>query len=72
MEKWDVIIEEIERALGRKAQKEFLDLQPGDVPATYADVDDLIADVGFQALDTCEMIQTDGIRPDTGFKKKEQ
>jgi len=41
-------IGEIERALGRKAQKEFLDLQPGDVPATYADVDDLIADVGFK------------------------
>ena len=41
-------IEEIERALGRKAQKEFVDLQPGDVPATYADVDDLIADVGFK------------------------
>jgi UDP-glucuronate 4-epimerase len=41
-------IEEIELALGSKAQKEFLDLQPGDVPATYADVDDLIADVGFK------------------------
>jgi UDP-glucuronate 4-epimerase len=38
----------IEKALGVKAQKEFLDLQPGDVPATYADVDDLIADVGFK------------------------
>jgi UDP-glucuronate 4-epimerase len=41
-------IGEIENALGRKAHKEFLDLQPGDVPATYADVDDLIADVGFK------------------------
>jgi UDP-glucuronate 4-epimerase len=38
----------IEDALGQKAQKEFLDLQPGDVPATYADVDDLMADVGFK------------------------
>jgi UDP-glucuronate 4-epimerase len=38
----------IEKALGRKAHKEFLDIQPGDVPATYADVDDLIADVGFK------------------------
>ena len=38
----------IEKALGRKAVKEYLDLQPGDVPATYADVDDLIADVGFK------------------------
>jgi len=41
-------IEVIENALGRKARKEFRDLQPGDVPATYADVDDLIADVGFK------------------------
>ena len=41
-------IEEIENALGREAQKEFLDLQPGDVPATYADVDDLMQDVGFK------------------------
>jgi len=38
----------IEQALGRKAQKVFEDLQPGDVPATYADVDDLVKDVGFQ------------------------
>jgi UDP-glucuronate 4-epimerase len=41
-------IEVIEKALKREANKEFLDLQPGDVPATYADVDDLIADVGFK------------------------
>ena len=41
-------IETIEKALGRKAQKELLEMQPGDVPATYADVDDLIADVGFK------------------------
>ena len=38
----------IEKALKCEAKKEFLDLQPGDVPATYADVDDLIADVGFK------------------------
>ncbi len=41
-------IEVIEKAIGREATKEFLDLQPGDVPATYADVDDLTADVGFK------------------------
>ncbi len=41
-------IEEIENVLGRKAKKEFLDMQPGDVPATYADVDDLMQDVGFK------------------------
>jgi len=38
----------IEKALGRDAKKNFLPLQPGDVPATYADVTDLAADVGFE------------------------
>jgi UDP-glucuronate 4-epimerase len=37
----------LEKNLGREAKKIFLPLQPGDVPATYADVDDLVADVGF-------------------------
>lgn len=37
----------LEQALGREAKKNFLPMQPGDVPATFADVDDLIADVGF-------------------------
>ncbi len=37
----------IEKALGMKAEKEFLDLQPGDVVATYADIDDLKKDFGF-------------------------
>jgi len=41
-------IETIEDVLGIKARKDYLDLQPGDVPATYADVDDLMADVGFK------------------------
>jgi len=41
-------IEIIEEVLGREAKKEFLDLQPGDVIATYADIDDLIKDVGFK------------------------
>jgi UDP-glucuronate 4-epimerase len=40
-------IELIERATGRAAAKNFLPMQPGDVPATYADVDDLTRDVGF-------------------------
>jgi UDP-glucuronate 4-epimerase len=44
----NAFIATIESVLGRTAQKEFLDMQPGDVPATYADVDDLIADVGFK------------------------
>jgi len=38
----------LEECLGRKAEKNFLPLQPGDVPATYADVEDLASDVGFR------------------------
>ena len=38
----------IERSLGREAQKNFLPMQLGDVPKTYADVADLMADVGFK------------------------
>ena len=38
----------IETALGREAKKNFLPLQPGDVPKTFADVDDLVADIGFK------------------------
>ena len=41
-------IEVLEDALGKKAEKNFLPLQPGDVPATYADVDDLVKDVDFK------------------------
>ncbi|MGH6865520.1 MAG: NAD-dependent epimerase [Methyloceanibacter sp.] len=37
----------IERAIGREAKKNFLPLQPGDVPATHADVSELSADIGF-------------------------
>jgi UDP-glucuronate 4-epimerase len=47
-------IEVIEDTLGKKAEKIFLDLQPGDVPATYADVDDLIQDVGFKPSTSIE------------------
>jgi UDP-glucuronate 4-epimerase len=41
-------IETLEEKIGKKAQKEFLPLQDGDVPMTYADVDDLMNDVGFK------------------------
>jgi UDP-glucuronate 4-epimerase len=44
----NTFIQTIETALGRQARKEFLDLQPGDVVATYANVDDLMRDVGFK------------------------
>lgn len=42
------LIEVLEDNLGRKAEKRMLPLQPGDVPATVADVADLMADVGFR------------------------
>jgi len=41
-------IEVLENALGQKANKRFLPMQPGDVPATAANVDDLMRDVGFR------------------------
>lgn len=41
-------IEVIESAMGQSAEKVFLPMQPGDVPCTYADVNDLAHDVGFQ------------------------
>ena len=42
------LIEVLEEALGKKAEKRMLPMQPGDVPATAADVDDLMRDVGFR------------------------
>jgi UDP-glucuronate 4-epimerase len=38
----------IEQAMGKAAQKIMLPMQPGDVPSTYADVEDLMNDVGFK------------------------
>lgn len=38
----------LEKALGKPAQRELLPMQPGDVPATYADIEDLARDVGFR------------------------
>jgi UDP-glucuronate 4-epimerase len=48
-------IEVIEACLGRKAQKNFLPLQPGDVPETYADIDDLVRDVGYRPATPIEV-----------------
>jgi len=42
------LIATLEQALGKRAEKNMLPIQPGDVPATWADVDDLIRDVGFK------------------------
>ncbi|MDX9841749.1 MAG: NAD-dependent epimerase, partial [Desulfobulbus sp.] len=41
-------IEVLEECLGRTAEKNFLPMQAGDVPATYADVQDLVRTVGFK------------------------
>ena len=38
----------IEAAVGKTARKEMREMQAGDVPATYADIDDLVQDVGFR------------------------
>ncbi len=40
-------IQIIEQALGKKAKMNLLPMQPGDVPATFADVEALVRDVGF-------------------------
>jgi UDP-glucuronate 4-epimerase len=52
-------IETLEKNLGKKAVKNMLPMQPGDVPITYADVDDLMRDVGFKPATSIE----------TGIKK---
>ncbi|MEE8387799.1 MAG: NAD-dependent epimerase [Acidiferrobacterales bacterium] len=51
-------IEILEDCLGKKAEKNLLPLQMGDVPDTYADVDDLVRDVGYQPSTSVE----EGIR----------
>ncbi len=52
------LIAVLEECLGQTAKKILLPMQPGDVPATYADVDDLARDVGFQPATQIE----DGVR----------
>jgi UDP-glucuronate 4-epimerase len=47
-------IEALEDALGVEARKNFLPLQPGDVPDTYADVQSLVDDIGYQPQTTLE------------------
>jgi UDP-glucuronate 4-epimerase len=41
-------IEVLEECLGKKAEKNLLPMQQGDVPDTWADTEDLAADVGYQ------------------------
>jgi len=42
------VVRLLEEAIGKKAERELLPMQPGDVMATYADVDDLMRDAGFR------------------------
>jgi len=48
----------LERELGREVHKELLPMQPGDVPATYADIEDLTRDIDFRPATSIE----DGVR----------
>jgi UDP-glucuronate 4-epimerase len=47
-------IEVLEQCLGKKAEKNLLPLQLGDVPDTYADVEDLVRDVGYRPATSVE------------------
>jgi UDP-glucuronate 4-epimerase len=47
-------IEVLEECLGRKAEKNLLPLQPGDVPDTYADVEDLVRDMDYRPRTSVE------------------
>ena len=44
----------LEKALGKKAEKEFLPLQAGDVPETYANVDDLVEQFNYKPTTSIE------------------
>jgi UDP-glucuronate 4-epimerase len=48
------VVELLEKEFGKTAIKELAPMQPGDVPATYADVDDLMRDVNFRPSTTIE------------------
>jgi UDP-glucuronate 4-epimerase len=61
------MIETLEQALGRKAEKVPLPMQPGDVPATYADVADLENAVGFRPTTSIE----EGIRRFVAWYRQE-
>jgi UDP-glucuronate 4-epimerase len=46
------VVRLLEQTIGKKAKRELLPMQPGDVPATFANVDDLMRDVGFRPTTT--------------------
>jgi UDP-glucuronate 4-epimerase len=47
-------IEVLEDRIGKKAEKNLLPMQPGDVPSTFADIDELVRDVGFAPATSLE------------------
>lgn len=47
-------VEAIENKLGKEAKKNYMDLQPGDVPETYANVDDLFNNIDFKPETTIQ------------------
>ncbi len=67
------VVRLLEEAIGKKAKRELLPMQPGDVPETYADVDDLMRDVGFRpSTPIAEGIArlSTGIVPTTGSESR--
>jgi UDP-glucuronate 4-epimerase len=56
----------LEKCLGKKAIRELMPMQPGDVPETFADVDDLVRDVGFHPSTPIE----EGIRRFTDWYRE--
>ena len=60
------LIELLEQNLGRKAIKNLLPMQPGDVPATYADIDDLVRDANFHPSTSIE----EGVRQFVAWYKE--
>jgi UDP-glucuronate 4-epimerase len=47
-------VEILERKLGKAARKILLPMQPGDVPATYANLDELVRDTGYEPRTSIE------------------
>ena len=56
----------IERAVGKPAKKTFLPLQPGDVLATFADIETIKADIGFEP----EIGLEEGVRRFVGWYRE--
>ena len=52
--KLKVLIDAVEKGLGKKAKRNHLGMQPGDVLATYADIDDLVSEFGFSPSTSIE------------------